>query len=73
MSDADDKLRPPIGKTLRAGSACTRPTKYMAEIVAERVVVHLERAGFVVMKRPPGDRQRGAGAGLRAMTAANGS
>ena len=25
----------------------------MAEIVAERLVEHLERAGFVVMKRPP--------------------
>jgi hypothetical protein len=26
----------------------------MAEIVAKRLVEHLERAGFVVMKRPPG-------------------
>ena len=25
----------------------------MAEIVAKRLVEHLERAGFVVMKRPP--------------------
>jgi hypothetical protein len=25
----------------------------MAEIVAQRLVEHLERAGFVVMKRPP--------------------
>ncbi len=25
----------------------------MAEIVARRLVEHLERAGFVVMKRPP--------------------
>jgi hypothetical protein len=25
----------------------------MAEIVAARLVDHLERAGFVVMKRPP--------------------
>ena len=25
----------------------------MAEIVAKRLVQHLERAGFVVMKRPP--------------------
>jgi hypothetical protein len=25
----------------------------MAEIVAKRLVRHLERAGFVVMKRPP--------------------
>jgi hypothetical protein len=26
---------------------------YMAAIVANRIVRHLERAGFVVMKRPP--------------------
>jgi hypothetical protein len=25
----------------------------MAEIVAKRLVEHLERAGFVVMKKPP--------------------
>jgi hypothetical protein len=27
--------------------------EYMAAIAAERVVRHLERAGFVVMKKPP--------------------
>jgi hypothetical protein len=27
--------------------------EYMASIAAERVVRHLERAGFVVMKKPP--------------------
>jgi hypothetical protein len=27
--------------------------EYMAAIAAERVVRHLERAGFVIMKRPP--------------------
>jgi hypothetical protein len=27
--------------------------QYMAPIVADRIVRHLERAGFVVMKRPP--------------------
>jgi hypothetical protein len=27
--------------------------EYMAAIAAERVVRHLEQAGFVVMKRPP--------------------
>jgi hypothetical protein len=37
----------------------------MAEIVAERLVEHLERAGFVVMKRPPEIGPRGAGAGIR--------
>jgi hypothetical protein len=35
----------------------------MAEIVANRLVEHLERAGFVVMKRPPGNRGSGAGEG----------
>ena len=34
----------------------------MAEIVAKRLVEHLERAGFVVMKRPAGNRSCGAGA-----------
>jgi hypothetical protein len=28
--------------------------EFMADIVAKRIVRHLERAGFVVMKRPPG-------------------
>ena len=27
--------------------------QYMAAIVADRIVPHLERAGYVVMKRPP--------------------
>jgi hypothetical protein len=37
----------------------------MAEIVAKRLVEHLERAGFVVMKRPPtaGGAALGRGAG----------
>jgi hypothetical protein len=36
----------------------------MAEIVARRLVEHLERAGFVVMKRPP--IEGGAALGRRA-------
>jgi hypothetical protein len=35
--------------------------EFMAEIVARRLVEHLDRAGFVVMKRPP----IGGGAGDR--------
>jgi hypothetical protein len=37
----------------------------MAEIVAKRLVEHLERSGFVVMKRPPigGGAALGRGAG----------
>ena len=27
--------------------------EYMAKITAERLVAHLEQAGFVVMKKPP--------------------
>jgi hypothetical protein len=34
----------------------------MAEIVARRLVDHLYRAGFVVMKRAAGDRRGGSGA-----------
>ena len=29
----------------------------MAEIVAKRLVEHLERAGFIVMKKPPSHRR----------------
>lgn len=28
--------------------------EFMARITAERLVAHLERCGFVVMKKPPG-------------------
>jgi hypothetical protein len=34
---------------------------FRANIAAERVVRHLERAGFVVMKKPPGDFGAGTG------------
>ena len=36
----------------RGGSASHNADEIMAEIVAKRLVEHLERAGFVVMKRP---------------------
>jgi hypothetical protein len=38
--------------------------EYMAAIAAERVVRHLERAGFVVMKKPSAWRTFGAWAGF---------
>ncbi len=38
----------------------------MAEIVAKRLVEHLERAGFVVMRKPPEIGGRALGRGLRA-------
>lgn len=38
---------------------------FMSQIVARRLVRHLERAGFVVMKRPPIGGRCGARARLR--------
>ncbi len=51
-------LRLDIADALAALSFHGRKRTYnadeiMAEIVARRLVEHLERAGFVVMKRPP--------------------
>ena len=63
MADADDKLTPADSKDLEDAVAFAlrfegrkrvhHADEYMAAIAAERVVRHLERAGFVVMKRPP--------------------
>jgi hypothetical protein len=39
--------------------------EYMATIAAERVVRHLEKAGFVVMKRPPAVGGAALGRGFR--------
>jgi hypothetical protein len=39
--------------------------EYMAAIAAERVVRHLERAGFVVMKKPPIDGHAALGRGFK--------
>jgi hypothetical protein len=62
MSDAD-KLTPADPRDLADAVAFAlrfdgrkrvhNADEYMAAIAAERVVRHLERAGFVVMKRPP--------------------
>jgi hypothetical protein len=60
MSDAD-KLAPADPRDLADAFALRfdgrkrvhNADEYMAAIAAERVVRHLERAGFVVMKRPP--------------------
>ena len=41
----------------------------MSEIVAKRLVEHLERAGFVVMKRVPIGGARRSGGDLRASPA----
>jgi hypothetical protein len=60
---ADDKLTPADPHDLADAVAFAlrfdgrrrvhQADEYMAAIAAERVVRHLERAGFVVMKRPP--------------------
>jgi hypothetical protein len=63
MPDADEKLTPADPRDLADAIAFSlrfegrkrvhQADEYMASIAAERVVRHLERAGFVVMKRPP--------------------
>ena len=63
MADSDDKLSPADPSDLAAALAFALryqgrkrvhdADEIMAEIVAKRLVRHLERSGFVVMKRPP--------------------
>jgi hypothetical protein len=63
MTDAPDRLTPAAPDDLADALAFAlrfdgRKRKHdaaeiMARIVAKRLVEHLERAGFVVMKRPP--------------------
>ena len=44
-----DRLR----AALQRSQARAQPAEMMSLIVAKRLVAHLERSGFVVMKRPP--------------------
>jgi hypothetical protein len=63
MPDAEDKLTPADPRDLaeaiafalryRGGERVHQADEYMAAIAAERIVEHLERARFVIMKRPP--------------------
>jgi hypothetical protein len=63
MTDAPDRLTPATPEDLADTLAFAlrfdgRKRKHdaaeiMARIVAKRLVEHLERSGFVVMKRPP--------------------
>ena len=63
MPDPDDDLTPADPRDLAESIAFALrfegrkrkhdAAEYMAAIAAERVVRHLERAGFVVMKKPP--------------------
>jgi hypothetical protein len=81
MPDTAEKLRPADPHDLANSIAFAlkfegRKRKhdadeYMAKIAAERVVRHLERAGFVVMKRPPLGGHSGLGRGLRASALAS--
>jgi hypothetical protein len=50
--DADSPRRWPSRCATRAESGVHNADEIMAEIVAKRLVEHLERAGFVVMNRP---------------------
>jgi hypothetical protein len=62
MTD-DDKLRPAdpcdlaeaiaFALRYRGGKRVHQADEYMAQIAAERIVEHLARARFVVMKRSP--------------------
>ncbi len=61
MPDAADKLTAADPRDLADALALRfqgrkrvhNADEIMAEIVAKRIVEHLERSGFVVMKRPP--------------------
>jgi len=63
MTDPPDKLRPADPRDLAAALAFAlryhgrkrvhNADEIIAEIVAKRLVEHLERAGFVVMQRAP--------------------
>jgi hypothetical protein len=63
MSDATDRLTPATPEDLADAIAFAlrfngrkrvhNADELMSAIVAKRLVEHLERSGFVVMKRPP--------------------
>ena len=63
MTDHGDNLTPadprdladalPFALRFQGHKRVHNADEIMAEIVAKRLVEHLERAGFVVMKRPP--------------------
>ncbi len=63
MADPADKLTPATSEDLADALASAlrfhgrkrthNADEIMPEIVARRLVEHLERAGFIIMKRPP--------------------
>ncbi len=74
MPDAPEKLPPADPKDLADAVAFAlqfdgrkrvhTADEYMAAIAARRIVRHLERAGFVVLKKPPTGGQASAWAGI---------
>jgi hypothetical protein len=74
MAD-DDKLTPAdprevvialsLGLTAKPPLARYQAAETMAKIVAERLVEHLERSGFVVMRKPVPGGGAGANPGAR--------
>jgi hypothetical protein len=56
-------MHSPLHFAFRAASVSTTPTNSCRAIVAKRLVEHLERSGFVVMKEAADRRRRGAGTG----------
>jgi hypothetical protein len=73
MPDDADKLTPAALDDLMSALAFAlrfegrkrihNADEIMAGIVARRLVAHLERAGFVVMKKPPAPGHSGLGRG----------
>lgn len=63
MPDAPENLRPADADDVKQSLAFAlrfngrkrfhSADDYMAQIVAEHLLAHLERSGFVIMKRPP--------------------
>jgi hypothetical protein len=76
MTDAPDRLTPAAPDDLADALAFALrfdgtkrkhdSAEIMAQIVAKRLVEHLERSGFVVMKKPPIDGASALGRGHRA-------
>ena len=79
MPDAPDRLTPASPEDLADALAFALrfdgrrrkhdAAEFMAAIVARRLVDHLDRCGFVVMKKPPIRWRRGARSRIRGMTA----
>jgi hypothetical protein len=75
MPDVEDKLTPADPRDLADAVAFAlrfegrrsvhSADEYMAAIAAQRIVRHLERAGFVVLKKPPTAGHAALGRGFK--------